>query len=43
MGNSPQMVFGHYRELVKPADIERFWNIVPVNEMAKIIPIKATA
>ena len=29
MGNSPQMVFAHYRELVEPADVESFWGIVP--------------
>lgn len=29
MGNSPQMVFAHYRELVRPAAVEEFWNIVP--------------
>lgn len=29
MGNSPQMVFAHYRELVKPKDAARFWEIRP--------------
>ncbi len=29
MGNSPQMVFQHYRELVRPADAEAFFSIVP--------------
>lgn len=29
MGNSPAMVFAHYRELVKPADAARYWNIRP--------------
>ena len=29
MGNSPQMVFAHYRELVKAKDAERFWKIAP--------------
>jgi integrase len=29
MGNSPAMVFGHYRELVKPKDAERYWNLKP--------------
>lgn len=29
MGNSPQVVFRHYRELVKPADAERWFAIVP--------------
>lgn len=29
MGNSPAMVFAHYRELVKPADAAKYWNIRP--------------
>jgi integrase len=29
MGNSPQMVFRHYRALVKPADCKAFWGIRP--------------
>ena len=29
MGNSPAMVFAHYRELVKPKDAEQFWKISP--------------
>ena len=35
MGNSPQMVFAHYRELVKPRDAERFWALTPSEESAK--------
>ena len=30
MGNSPQMIFAHYRELVKPKDAALFWKIVPI-------------
>ena len=29
MGNSPQMIFAHYRELVKPKDAARYWTIKP--------------
>jgi integrase len=29
MGNSPQVIFAHYREVVRPADAERYWAIVP--------------
>jgi integrase len=29
MGNSPQMVFAYYRELVKPKDAELYWKITP--------------
>jgi site-specific recombinase XerD len=29
MGNSPQMIFAHYRELVRPADADAFFRILP--------------
>jgi integrase len=29
MGNSPSMIFKHYRELVKPGDAARYWKIAP--------------
>jgi integrase len=29
MGNSPEMIFNHYRELVTPKDAERYWGIIP--------------
>jgi integrase len=29
MGNSPQMIFKHYRELVRPADAAAWWAITP--------------
>jgi len=29
MGNSPQMIFAHYRELVRPAEAEIFFYIMP--------------
>ncbi len=29
MGNSPAMIFRHYRELVRPADAEKYWKLVP--------------
>ena len=29
MGNSPAMVFAHYRELVKPKDAAKYWNLHP--------------
>ena len=37
MGNSPQMIFAHYRELVKPKDATRFWNIKPAGGAGKKI------
>jgi integrase len=32
MGNSPATIFRHYRQLVKPKDAERYWNICPVRK-----------
>jgi site-specific recombinase XerD len=29
MGNSPRMIFKHYRELVRPCDAARYWSIGP--------------
>ena len=31
MGNSPAMVFAHYRELVKPKDAAKYWSIHPAH------------
>lgn len=40
MGNSPAMIFKHYRELVKPKDAEAYWNIRPA--MARnVVPMTA--
>jgi hypothetical protein len=37
MGNSPQVVFAHYRHLVKPKDAERYWKIAPASAGKKVI------
>lgn len=37
MGNSPQMVDAHYRQLVKPKDANRYWKIVPAPIGKKVI------
>lgn len=29
MGNSPDVIFAHYRELVKPSEAARYWQILP--------------
>jgi integrase len=29
MGNSPRIIFAHYRELVRPSDATRYWSIQP--------------
>ena len=42
-GNSPQMVFSNYRELVKPAEAEKFFALVPAPAPANVTPIPAVA
>jgi integrase len=41
MGNSPQMVFAHYREPVKPKDAERYWKIAPAAADGKVVAFSA--
>lgn len=43
MGNSPAMVYKHYREVVRPAAVEQYWNILPAGEALNIVPMTATA
>jgi hypothetical protein len=31
-GNSPAIIFKHYRELVTPADAQKWWGIAPKSE-----------
>ncbi len=40
MGNSPQMIHGHYRELVRPADAEAFFGIMPGNVAAPVVIVQ---
>jgi len=53
-GNSPQMIFRHYRELVRPADAQKWFAVTLASVQAakaaregdkegKIIPIPKTA
>jgi hypothetical protein len=35
MGNSPPMIFRHYRELVKPTEAEKYWAIIPPADYVK--------
>ncbi len=37
MGNSPAMIFKHYREIVKPKDAARYWQIMPSAPTEKIV------
>ncbi|MBI2925005.1 MAG: site-specific integrase [Verrucomicrobia bacterium] len=39
-GNSPNMIFAHYRELVRPADAVRWSAIVP-EQAANVVPLAA--
>jgi integrase len=40
MGNSPNMIFRHYRELVMPQDATTWWNIFP-EQAANVVPMSA--
>jgi hypothetical protein len=33
MGNSPAVIFQHYRALVTPEAAEKFWRLLPVNDV----------
>jgi hypothetical protein len=38
---SGKMLFAHYRELVKPKDAERYWQIMPASEAGKVVAMAA--
>ena len=40
MGNSPNMIFRHYRELVMPQDATAWWNILP-EQAANVVPMSS--
>jgi len=40
---SANLVFQHYRELVKPKDAKRYWNIVPESRGGNIVPFANAA
>ena len=42
-GNSPQMVFSNYREVVKAADASKWFGILPAPAAANVTPIPAVA
>jgi len=37
MGNSPAVIFRHYRELVKPKDADRYWKVAPASAGKKLV------
>ena len=41
MGNTPQVIFNHYREVVTPAEAARFWSIMPSTAKEKIVAFTA--
>ncbi len=43
LGNSAAVVHRHYRELVKPADAERWFNVRPAGAPANVVPLPAAA
>lgn len=40
MGNSPQMIFKHYRAVVLDRDEDRFWKLINKKKGSKILPFK---
>lgn len=40
MGNSPQMIFKHYRAVVLDQDEDRFWKLINKKKGRKILPFK---
>lgn len=42
-GNSPTIIFSSYRQLVKPADAEKYFGILPLPAAANVTPINAVA
>lgn len=43
MGHTNEnMIFSNYRQLVKPKEAERYWNITPAATSKKIVPIVAS-
>ena len=40
MGNSPRIVFQHYRELVRPAEAAKYWALAPVKR-GEVVPVPA--
>lgn len=43
MGNSPAMIFKHYREIVKPKEAAKYWNITPASVGDNIVTMTAAA
>jgi integrase len=43
MGNSVEMIFRHYREVVAPSEADRYWSIMPAQEGAKIVALNEAA
>jgi integrase len=43
MGNSPAMIYRHYREIVKPVAVDRYWKILPVGQATNVLPMTAAA
>lgn len=41
MGNSPQMIFQHYRELVREKEAKRYWQIMPSADAKKVVAFTA--
>jgi hypothetical protein len=42
MGNSPAVIFRHYRQLVKPKQAALYWKITPASAGNKVVQFAAT-
>ena len=42
-GNSPNMIFKHYRELVGPEDAQAWFSTSPIQDASNILPLRKSA
>jgi len=41
--SAPNMIFGHFREIVTPDEAERYWNIFPATPAENVVPMAVTS
>ena len=42
-GNSPQMVFKHYRQLVRESEAQAWFAIMPPRQAGNVVPLQVAA
>lgn len=42
-GNSPQMVFKHYRQLVRESEAKAWFSIMPSKQAENVVPLQLAA